>query len=407
MIFHRNSFLFSLCLCFTITVAFATGGCGTPKEETLKVQRESVQLLRFRWKKKLFSNVPDFQIPAFYEKHDRFAPVETGAAAFDSDAQRVFVGASIGGLYCLEVGSGETVWRFGLDDPVGSTPMYDSARRSVYFGADDGYLYRLHSRSGRLIWKTDTGSELRRNIQMHGDTLFVVNADNTVMAIDPEGGEVVWRYRRDPVEGFSSVGYSDVKIWGNYALVGFSDGFVTALDAGTGVVTWSVDLATDAVAEADADDVLLVDVDATPVVVGNTVVAASLAGGAYGLDLATGNVRWIRSDLTKVTGAAATNGEVFLVRAGKRGMVSLNPKNGQTILERAFGVGLKADPVPYDDDILLIADSEAGLYLVSGGTGRILNLLDMDGGFFARPVQYAGYLLIMGNWSTLFSFAIN
>ncbi|MBN2673055.1 MAG: PQQ-binding-like beta-propeller repeat protein [Deltaproteobacteria bacterium] len=373
----------------------------------MKSSYENEQLLRFRWKKKLFSNVPNFQVPEFYEENDRFAPVETGSAAFDTDAKRIFAGATVGGFYCMESYGGETIWRFDLDDPVGSRPYYDSARRSVYFGADDGYLYRLHARSGRLIWKTDTGAELRRDIQMVEDTLFVMNADNTVLAVDPEGGEIIWRYRRDPVGGFSSVGYADVRIAGNTALAGFSDGYVAALDAGTGVEKWVMDLATDAVQDADADDVLLVDVDATPVVVDNTVVVASLAGGVYGLDFASGSVRWIRSDITKVTGAAASNGEVYLVRSGARGMIAMNPQNGQTILERGFGLGLKADPVVYDDDVLLVSDSEAGLYMVSGGTGRILNLLDMYGGFFARPVEYAGYMLIMGNWSTLFSFAIN
>ncbi|MBN2528713.1 MAG: PQQ-binding-like beta-propeller repeat protein [Deltaproteobacteria bacterium] len=381
--------------------------CGAaPKQSAKQPGYENVELLRFRWKKKLFSNIPDFNIPEFYEEHDRFAPIETGAAAFDTDVGRIFIGAAIGGLYCLEVASGKTVWRYELDDPVGSTPYYDAARHSVYFGADDGYLYRVHSRSGRLIWKVDTGAELRRTVQMHDDTIFVVNDDNTVLAIDPEGGEIVWRFRRDPVEGFSSVGHSDLRIAGNSVLVGFSDGFVASLDTGTGVVNWLTDLASDAVAEAGADDVLLVDVDTTPVVVDNIVVAASLAGGAYGLDLETGNVRWIRSDLTKVTGAANQNGEVVLVRAGDQGLVSLKPQTGATVLEMHFGLGLKADPVPYDD-LLLVSDSEAGLYMISSGTGRILNLLDMDGGFFARPAQYAGYLVIIGNWSTVLTFSIN
>ncbi|MBN2718249.1 MAG: PQQ-binding-like beta-propeller repeat protein [Deltaproteobacteria bacterium] len=404
MILLRRHFLLLAAVCLIFA---ASAGCaGASKPGTVTQKSENIELLRFRWKKTLFSNIPNFNIPAFYEEHDRFNPIETGAAAFDTDAHRLFVGAAIGGLYCLEIGSGDTVWRFNLDDPVGSTPYYDAARKTVYFGADDGYLYRVHSRSGRLIWKVDTGAELRRNVHMHADTVFVVNADNTVLAIDPEGGEIIWRYRREPVEGFSSVGHADLKIAGASVLTGFSDGFVVSLDAGTGVVNWEMDLATDAVAEADADDVLLVDVDATPVVVDNIVVAASLAGGVYGLDLESGNVRWIRSDLTKVTGAASSATEAYMVRAGRKGLVTLNPQNGHTHKEMLFGVGLKADPLPYDD-VLLISDSEAGLYIVSAGTGRVLNLLDMDGGFFARPAQFAGYLLIMGNLSTLFSFALN
>lgn len=387
-----------------------TTGCGAGKNSTQREHRvaqyENIQVLRFRWKRELFSNIPDFNVPEFYEEHDRFAPVENGTPAFDTDERKVFVGASIGGFYCLEVSNGKTVWRYDLDDAVGSTPYYDSTRKSVFFGADDGNVYRLHSRSGRLIWKTNTGAEVRRTIHMQDDTLFVVNADNTLLAVDPEGGEIVWRYHREPVEGFSSVGYSDVKLAGNQAFIGFSDGYVVSLELGTGVVNWEADLAAEVVADAKVDDVMLVDVDATPVVANNTVVASSLAGGTYGLDAKTGNVRWVRSNLNMVTGAAYANDEVYLVRSGKLGIEAINPQNGQSAMTVEFGAGLKSDPVVYDD-LLLISDSEAGLYMISGGTGRVLDLLDMHGGFFARPVEYAGYMLIMGNWSTLLSFAIN
>jgi len=365
-----------------------------------------MDVLQFRWRRQLYSNTPDFIIPQFYERYDRFQPVETAGAAFDTDRRRVFIGAAVGGFYCLDAGTGKTVWRRDFDDPIGSTPVYDSARSRVYVGADDGFLHAFHSRSGRRIWTVDTGAELRRNIWMVADTLFAVNADNTVVAVDPQGGEIVWRYRRSPVEGFSSVSYADLNLVDGTIYAGFSDGILAAIDAGTGQEKWTADLAAEVVASAGGEDVLLVDVDATPVVAGNRVIAATLTGGVQAVDAASGSLLWTRPDLDMVTGLAFVNGEVQAVRAGDRGLVSLSVETGETLLESRFGLGLKFDPVVYDD-LLLIPDTEAGLYMVSAGTGRVLNLLDVNGGFFARPTIHAGYLLIMGNWTTLFSFAIN
>ena len=364
------------------------------------------QVLSLRWKKQLYSNMPDFKIPGFYEKYDRFAPVETSSAAYDSDLKRLFIGAGVGGFYCIDAIHGVTVWRYNLDDPAGATPYYDQARKRVYFGADDGYVYALNARSGRFLWSTDTGAELHRSIMMVDDTLYMINADNTVLAVDPEEGEIIWRYHKPPVEGFSSVGYADLNYSKNMIYAGFSDGLLVALDMGTGTELWSADLAAEAVASAKNDDVMLVDIDATPVVIDNAVVAASLAGGIRAFNKETGTVLWTRPGLTGVTGMAQANNNVYAVRSGSAGMISLNSVNGNTIFESHFGAGLKADPVLYDD-LLLISDSEAGLYMVSTGTGQVLNRLDMDGGFFARPSQYAGYMHIMGNWTTLFSFAIN
>ncbi|MBN2803186.1 MAG: PQQ-binding-like beta-propeller repeat protein [Deltaproteobacteria bacterium] len=364
------------------------------------------EVVRLRWKKQLYSNISDFKIPGFYEKYDRFDPLETSSAAFDTDEKRIFIGAAVGGFYCIDIITGATIWRYDLDDPAGATPYYDSARKRVYFGADDGFLYALNSRSGRLIWSTDTGAELKRSIHMVDDSIYIQNADNTVMAIDPEQGEIIWRYRRPPVEGFSSSGYADLSFAGNKMYAGFADGFLVALDAGTGSEAWTADLAKEAMAIKRGDDVMLVDVDATPAVSQNTVIAASLAGGIYAFDKDSGTVLWTRPQLTGVSGMTIFDSNVIAVRSGKAGLISLDVKTGNTMVEAHFGLGIKSDPVVYDD-LLLVSDTEGGLYFVSGGTGEILNRLDMDGGFFARPSEFAGYLIIMGNWTTLFSFAIN
>ena len=144
------------------------------------------QVLRLRWIKKLEPTLPNFLIPELGEEHDRFNPIETGSAGFDTDKQRAFVGADVGGLYCLDIRRGETVWRFELSDPVGSVPIYDPTRKHVFFGADDGKFYSVHARSGRLIWDVDTKAEIRRKPILFNDTLYFVNADNTVFALDPE-----------------------------------------------------------------------------------------------------------------------------------------------------------------------------------------------------------------------------
>lgn len=382
--------------------------CGHNESSSLSgiEKRQKIQVVKFKWRKKLHSNIPDIQVPGFFEKNDRFSPVETAGTAFDTDAKRLLVGAAVGGFYCLDATSGETVWRFELQDPVGSIPAYDSQRKRVYFGADDGFIYALHSRSGRLLWKTDAGSELKRKIWLRNDTLYTVNADNTIFALDPEGGEIIWRYRRDPVDGFSSVGYGELTFANGMIVAGFADGTVACIDEGFGAEQWVVDLSEDVLSKAKIDDVVLIDVDATPVVVDGVVVAASSAGGVFGLDFETGDTLWSRPEIDKVTGAANYVGEVVLVRSGEKGMISLESKTGNTIFSKNFGLGLKSDPVVFDD-LLLISDTEAGLYFVGGGTGDIVNLLDMEGGFFAIPTIHGGQMLIMGNWSTLFSFAIN
>ena len=362
-------------------------------------------VLTFRWQKPLHSNMPNFQVPGMFEANDRFYPVETAGIGFDTDARRVFIGAAVGGFYCLDAFSGQTVWRYSLRTPVGSTPIYDAERLRVYFGTDDGVLYALHARSGRLLAQLETGAEIRRKIWLREDTIYFANADNTVMAVDPMTFETIWRYRRAPVEGFSAAGYSDLRFDGDSVYVGFSDGFLVSLDAATGVANWEQDLASEAVANLKPNEFKLSDIDAPPVVIRQTAIAASVAGGVFGMDAETGNILWARPDLDMVTGMGEAFEEVVVLRAGNRGMTVLNPETGETRLTSMFGMGHKSDPVLYDD-VLLVTDTEAGMYAISVGTGEVLQRLDMNGGFFSRPSEYGGYLFVLGNWSTLYAFSI-
>ena len=110
--------------------ALVVGACGVALEP-LEPSTAGVEVLRLRWVKKVGPPLPNFHIPEMVEEHDRFNPVEFGAAGFDTDKRRAFIGAAVGGLYCLDLRDGSTVWRFSLDHPVGSTPLYDADRKWV------------------------------------------------------------------------------------------------------------------------------------------------------------------------------------------------------------------------------------------------------------------------------------
>ncbi|MFO8072990.1 MAG: PQQ-binding-like beta-propeller repeat protein [Polyangia bacterium] len=389
-----------------LSLSLLTAACGSAEvEPAFPEGTNGVEIMRLRWVKHLAPELPNFMIPEMMEKYDRFQPVETSTAGWDTDLRRAFIGASVGGLYCLDLREGETVWRYDLDDPVGSRPLYDPDRKWVYFGADDGFLYALHARSGRLIWRADTGAEIRRAIYLHEGTLYLVNAGGMVFAVDPENGDILWRYRRPPMGGFSSVGCADVVLRGSVVYTSFADGVFVALDAVSGAERWTVDLAEEVVIATREGDVNLVDADATPVLVGDTAVGASVSGGVYGLEAETGTVLWTRPDLTGVTGMESMGKTVYAARTGF-GLTAIDASSGVTRWQRRFGIGVLQDPLLYDD-VLLIADSEAGLLAVSTADGRVMQRLDPQQGFFARPSYKAGYLLALGNGGTLFAMSIH
>jgi outer membrane protein assembly factor BamB len=381
-------------------------GCGKPVNLTASSweSKAGLQVLRLRWVKKLAPKVPNFLIPEMVEEHDRFEPIETSSAGFDTDKKRAFIGAAVGGLYCVDIRSGDTVWRFNVNDPVGSHPLYDSDRKYVFFGADNGKFYAIHARSGRKIWVLDTGAEIRKRAILHKGTLYIATADNTVFALDPDNGEVVWQYRRPPLKGFSSAGYAGMVLEKNKLITGFSDGYLVALDPVIGNALWSRDLASEVSVDNKEGVVKLTDSDATPVIVGDVLVAASVDGGVQGLAVDSGRVVWTMPDIIGVTGLAQSHGVVYAARSG-HGITALDPATGSIIWSSRFNAGTLLDPLVHDD-VLLVSDSEFGLYVVAATNGELLQKVNQYEGFFARPSAFAGYLMIMGNSGTLIAMSI-
>ncbi|MDD5305701.1 MAG: PQQ-binding-like beta-propeller repeat protein [Deltaproteobacteria bacterium] len=385
--------------------ASCAAACGASRPvDSGWTHKPGVSVLRLRWVKRLAPPLPNFLLPELVEQHDRFHPLETASAAFDTDMKRAFIGASIGGFYCIALFDGATVWRFDLNHAVGGRPLYDARRKHVYFGADDGLLYALHARSGRLLWSIDLGAEVRREIYQQEGTLYFATADNAVYAVDADSGKVVWQYRRPPMEGFTAAGYADVVVEKSRIITSFSDGVVVAIDAQEGSELWTRDLAAEVTPATTTGAVDLMDADATPCLAGGRLVGASVAGGVYGLDAADGSVAWTRPDVKGVSGLAADSGTVYAARSGF-GVTALDPTTGSTIWERAFAAGMLQDPLLHDD-VLILSDSVAGLYVVSAGSGDLLQRIDLRDGFFARPSAYAGYLLVMANGGTLIGMSV-
>jgi outer membrane protein assembly factor BamB len=62
-------------------------------------------------------------------------------------------------LYCADVETGQTRWRFFAEAPIRHAPTLWQGK--IYFGADDGYVYCLDN-SGKLMWKFSMSEDASR-----------------------------------------------------------------------------------------------------------------------------------------------------------------------------------------------------------------------------------------------------
>ncbi len=346
---------------------------------------------------------------------------ERGRPAIDPDGRRVFVGSRDRGLYAVSAEDGRTLWRFETLGPVQSEPLYDPGEDVVYFGSNDGALYKVAASNGKLVWRFMTNAEVARAPVLTSDGwLYVVNANDTVMALEPKSGKLRWSQHRAPALGMEIAGYAGPLVWEGIVYVAFSDGNVTAFDRRTGEERWQpVDLSAEA-EDRIGDVPQYFDVDTTPVpgyIDGAPVIfVGSYEAGAFALDAVTGVQAWANpavlgvTDLLRVTepahaprrgdGPAVPERSVLIASTGTSGIWALDPENGREIWRRGLPDGGVSAPVPILG-ALMVTTTRQGLFLLSLTDGAPIDGLDLGDGFSMPAAAFGAHAFAVTNFGDL------
>ncbi|MGC4088512.1 MAG: PQQ-binding-like beta-propeller repeat protein [Polyangiaceae bacterium] len=399
----------SRCAQFALLGALALSGCtalgsGASPGLPLWVQRPSSSIEVV------------YSTPAVVAARHSGEPYERGQPELDARGRRVFVGSSDGGLYAFRAEDGTQIWRFETLGFVQCRPLYDAVTDSLYFGSNDGALYRVDAKNGKLRWRFMTNAEVSRQPVLSGGMLYAANANDTLVALDPESGELKWYQHRAPATGMEVAGYAGVAVFREKVYTGFSDGTVLAFDAKSGAERWQpVDLSAEAEQTLGAVPEQL-DVDTTPVPdlidAGAVVYVANYAGGVFALDAETGAQVWSNSGVVGVSdltlwdepaspavakgGAQAPARKVLIASSGTSGLIGLDPETGKERWRRRLPRGGASAPVPILG-ALMISASQLGVFLVSPLGGELIDGVHIAGGVSMAPAAHGSRAFVLTN----------
>lgn len=351
---------------------------------------------------------------------------ERGAPALDPAHRRVFIGTADRGLYALDAADLSTLWRFETAGAVQSEPLYDVTEDVVYFGSNDGALYKLRAADGKMLWRFSSNGEITRRVLLHRGTLFVMNANDTLVAIDPKTGKLKWYRHRQPAAGMEIAGYAGPAVLDDLVFAAFSDGIVMAYKVSDGAEAWLSPVDTVAMVEegGGAEELRYLDVDTTPVIarVGDADVLflASYEGGVFGFDALSGTQIWRNdaaigvTDLTLFEGPAKPRrGEttprinrVLIGSSGLTGVWGLSLDKGAELWRRDLPSGGVTKAVPWAG-ALLVGTTRYGLFLFHPLDGGVLDGVYAGGAFAAAPAAHARRAFALTNAGTLLSLHID
>ena len=254
------------------------------------------------------------------------------------DNDRVYVVGATGVLSCLEVETGQVVWRkrymehYDTSVPtwgIASSPLVDGDRLIAVVGGEPDALVVASDKH--------TGDELWRAVEVEGEMGYgqpviydaggarqlIVWHAAALVSLDPESGDVNWSERWEAGSGMSVA--TPVKS-GDYLLVtqfyGGSMMMRLSPDRPTATLMWRGSSRSEMPDETDGLHSLIT----TPIIIGDYFFGVGSYGELRGLDARTGKRLWMSGEMT----AQARWGTAFMVRHGDRYFV--NNDDGDLII---------------------------------------------------------------------------
>ncbi len=209
-------------------------------------------------------------------------------------------------------------------DPVISGGIaYDNGILYVTGGYDE--ILALDAANGKIKWRVALPSPSRAAPTISGGRVFVTTLANTILALNPADGAVLWEFA-----GLASttglIGAASPAASGDIVVPAFSSGEIYALRAGNGSVAWSDNLAGSL---RLGGITALSDIRGLPVIDGNIVYAISFGGKAAAIDLMTGARVWQKDISGSKTPWVAGN-RMFMISSEAQ-IVALDKENGNVV----------------------------------------------------------------------------
>jgi outer membrane protein assembly factor BamB len=180
----------------------------------------------------------------------------------------LYLGTPKGEMIAYNLDSGRPVWVERDKGVYHAAPII--AQDAIIYGTTEGRVYSRHHLTGKLNYSVDLGESIDSSGVVDKGILLFQLRNHKVVALDQKTGKILWAYRRSVPYLTSLQRVARPLVDGNRVYVGFADGFLVAFSLQDGVVLWQTKLATGS---------KFVDIDATPLLVGQHLVVGLQGGG--------------------------------------------------------------------------------------------------------------------------------
>jgi outer membrane protein assembly factor BamB len=191
---------------------------------------------------------------------------------YNGDQLYILVGSYDYFLHCVEASKGQGIWKYESDNFINGAPAI--ADNKAMFGGCDGFLHMVNLTTGKAEDKLEVATYIAGSVAIADQLVFTGDYDGLFTCIDLGKKEIKWQFDNPssslPILGSPSV--HDKRV-----VIGGQDKFLRCFNF-DGQEIWSFNAGG--------------RLDASPLIVKNEVVAVTMDGFIYVLNLKNGKEVW-------------------------------------------------------------------------------------------------------------------
>lgn len=298
----------------------------------------------------------------------------------------VYVAERGGDVAAFNAESGKILWKTDTDARLSGGPGL--AGDQVLVGSSDGEVIALAAADGAERWRTRVTSEVLAAPIGTAGIVVARTGDGNLFGLKGGSGERVWTYDRS-VPVLSLRGTSQPVLIEDLVLAGFDNGRLAALELATGRLVWEAAVA---VPRGRSDLERMVDIDATPVVYGRSVYAATFQGRVVAIDIATGDIEWAR-DISSAAGLAVDLTRVYVTDEHSV-LWALDRRSGATAWKQEALKARQLTAPAVSEGYVVVGDLEGYLHWLRQEDGELAARRRLDKKPIIAPPVTLGPLLI-------------
>ncbi|RCX31842.1 outer membrane protein assembly factor BamB [Thioalbus denitrificans] len=283
---------------------------------------------------------------------------------------RVYMADANGLVVALNAENGREVWRRDLDTSIsGGVGLGEGL---VLVGTSDAEVIALDADNGNERWRARVSSEVLAAPQAGEGRVVVQTIDGKLWGLGAADGARTWIYDRG-IPVLTLRGTSSPVLARGAAIAGFATGRLVAVLLEKGDVAWERSIA---IPRGRSEIERMVDIDAEPVVVGNTVYVVTYQGRVAALNLFSGEALWER-EMSSYSGLGANERMVYVTDENDL-VWGLEDRRGSALWRQDKLRARRLTAPVVVDGAVVVGDFEGYLHWMSSGDGHFLarNRLD-------------------------------